>query len=112
MGKSRLTTKQSELNVTWTNRINDWQQWNAQNPTKQVGPPSDRQEGTQCLFKWNGGNYGSEQTKSFKDGCWIKRYNGAVSDYLFWDDVSNPDDQKWAINDSAGYVNDVCSKNP
>jgi hypothetical protein len=42
----------------------------------------------------------------------IRRYNGAAADYLSWDDVSDPLNQGWEYNDSAGYVNSVCLKVP
>lgn len=99
------------MNATWTNRINEWITWNANHPDRQVGPPPDRQAGG-CLFKWNNGEYGSESVKSFKDACWIKRHNGALRDYLIWDNITNPRSPNWAYDDSAGYVNAVCGQSP
>ncbi len=110
-GKALVNTKQSELDSTWTTRLNEWNTWNANHPGQQVGPPVDRTEGSQCTFKWNNGNYGSEAVKGFKDACWIKRYNGATQDYIIWD-TGDPNDEHWTYNDSAGYVNAVCSQAP
>jgi len=116
-GKSLLNSKQSSLNSTWTARINEWNTWNTQHPGQQVGPPGDRQE-SGCLLKWNSGNYGSESTNSFKDACWIKRYNGADNgDYLIWKNTP-PDENSpyWKIIDTNGlgnpYVANVCSQSP
>jgi len=112
-GKSRLSTKKTVLDSDWSNRITEWNIWNAGHPpAQQVGPPTDRVVGTQCTFKWNNAQDGSEAVKSFKDACWIKRYNGAVKDYIYWDNVTHPDNPNWAYDDSANYVNNVCSQAP
>lgn len=118
VGKSRLAGKQTELNTTWSSRVSEWNLWNQQNPSKAVGPPADRQEGSQCSFTWNSGSYGSEQTKSFKDACWIKRYNGADNgDYLIWENRPPfEDNPRWSFRpaNSSGhnYTAAICDQVP
>jgi hypothetical protein len=116
-GKTRVTNKQTALNSTWTGRISDWNRWNTEHPGQQVGPPPDRQE-SGCLFTWDDGGYGSESVKSFKDACWIKRYNGADNgDYLIWDNLPpNEESPYWRVistnGDGRAYVTQVCNQAP
>jgi hypothetical protein len=114
-GKDRLEEKKTDplhgLNHDWDHRLQEWNQWNQEHTDKHVDPPPDKAEGTQCTFKWNDGNYGSESVKSFKDACWIKRYNGAAADYIFWD-TRDRNNETWGYNNDGGYVTAVCSKNP
>jgi hypothetical protein len=115
-GKDRLEYKRTQptlgLDDVWTARVQQWNTWNQGHPDKHVDPPPDKAEGTQpCTFKWNDGGYGSESVKSFKDACWIKRYNGAAADYIFWD-TQDPNNENWGYNNDGGYVTAVCSKTP
>ena len=117
-GKGVINQKNSELTTTWNNRLNDWATWNQQHPpNQQVGPPAPRQEGG-CNLQWVGGGSGSEGSPSFRDACWIKRYNGADnSDFLIWENrPPYQNDPRWVFiptrSDGLAYVAGVCSQNP
>lgn len=115
-GKAVVNQKNAELTPTWNTRVSEWNSWNQAHPNQQVPAPSPRQEAN-CEFSWVGGGSGTEATKSFRDACWIKRYNGASGgDYLIWDDFTDPNNPTWAFRPinhlGENYVNLVCSRLP
>lgn len=116
-GKQVLAQKSTQLNSFWNSQINQWTQWNQNNPTQQVGPPAPRTEGG-CQFVWAGGGSGTENEKSFRDAIWIKRYNGAGNgDFIFWENRGDHANAPfWDFNptgsDGRAYVAAVCSHAP
>lgn len=123
-GKVRLNQKNGELTPRWNERVEDWTTWNRDNPNQQVAPPAPRQEGN-CLFVWANGGSGSESEKSFRDACWIKRYNGLgvqpARDFLIWQNTGvYEQDPRWEYYPSATlpdgrivyYVQTICNQAP
>ncbi len=104
-GLHLLSNLQSGAYSFWSSQVSQWQ-------ADPAGPghPVPESAYTYCDFKYppsGGDDYG--------DGEWIKAYNGAPVYYIFWINStagSNPPDGHWVINDSAGYVNRVCSTAP
>ena len=124
VGKTVVNQKDAELTPRWDSRVEEWETWNQQHPAQQVGPPAPRQEGG-CYLQWVSGGSGSEGNPSFRDACWIKRYNGLgvppARDFLVWRNTPPYDqDPRWEVNPSATlpdgtiayYVRAVCNRAP
>jgi hypothetical protein len=126
-GKSRLDNHKSSLEGTWATRVEQWEQWNTGHPGQEVGPPvfpSEDPSKPACGFVWANGDYGFDSQPSFKDACWIKRYNGLGTegkDYLIWqntgDFAQNPRWERYNIATKPGglqenYVQNICRQDP
>ena len=123
-GVQKLNVHNGVLTSVWNNRVTEWNAWNQQHPPEQqVGPPANRSEGG-CVLQWVSGGDGSAANPSFRDACWMKRYNGLGvegRDFLVWRNTSPyQDDPFWEVNEFATrsdgvrsyYVRDVCNKAP
>jgi hypothetical protein len=133
-GVQHLNSMKAGALNAWTNRVQDWNTWNTNNPTLPVGTVSPPAVALSALGQTNC-NFGMTQTggepagaHSYGDAVWMKRYNGASSnpnnnppfqggDYIVWrTNDPNSDRPYWEYNylnnDGHNYVNAVCIRVP
>jgi|SRR5579883_818447 len=102
-GLQLLNTLQSPAYAFWNRQVTQWQA----DPAAPANPVPEWSR-TYCDFK-----YPPTNADNYQDAEWIKAFNGAPVYFIFWINStsgSNPPDGHWVINDSAGYVNAVCTK--